>query len=73
MMNCPRCDGFAVREYSSDLQAVSPFGFRGWRCVNGGMISDDLIRKNQLTPLALRVSQRQGLRLNQNPPLRAEK
>jgi hypothetical protein len=73
MMNCPRCDGLAVSEYSSDLQAVSPSCFHGWRCVNCGMISDDVIRKNQLTRLALRMSQRQRFRLNQNPLLRTAK
>jgi hypothetical protein len=73
MMNFPRCDGLAVREYSSDLQAVSPSCFHGWRCLNCGMISDDVIRKNQLMPLALRMSQRQGLRMNQTPPLRVAK
>jgi hypothetical protein len=73
MMNCPRCDGLTVREYSTDLQPGSPSGFHRWRCVNCGMISDDVIRKNQLMPLALRMSQRQGLRMNQTPPLRVAK
>jgi hypothetical protein len=73
MMNCPRCEGLVVREHSTDLQAGSPSGFHWWRCVNCGMISDDVIRKNQLMPLALRMSQRQGLRMNQTPPLRVAK
>lgn len=60
-MNCPRCDGLAVSDYSSDLQAGPSSGFHGWRCVNCGMISDEVIRENQLTALALRKCQRQGL------------
>ena len=60
-MNCPRCDGLAVSDYSIDLQAGPSSGFHGWRCVNCGMISDDVIRENQLMALAPRMSQRQGL------------
>jgi hypothetical protein len=60
-MNCPRCDGLAVSDYSIDLQAGPSSGFHVWRCVNCGMISDDVIRENQLTALALRKSQRRGL------------
>jgi len=60
-MNCPRCDGLAVSDYSIDQQAGLSYGFHGWRCVNCGMISDDVIHENQLTALALRKSQRQDL------------
>ena len=60
-MNCPRCDGLAVSDYSIDLQAGSSSGFHGWRCVNCGMISDDVIRENQLAAPALKMSQRRGL------------
>ena len=60
-MNCPRCDGLAVSDYSIDLQAGPSSGFHGWRCVNCGMISDDVIRENQLMALDSRMSQRQAL------------
>ena len=60
-MNCPRCDGLAVSDYSIDQQAGPSSGFHGWWCINCGMISDDVIRENQLTTLALRKSQRHGL------------
>ena len=60
-MNCPRCGGLAISDYSIDLQAGPSSGFHGWRCVNCGMISDDVIRENQQTAPALRMSQRQGL------------
>ena len=60
-MNCPRCDGLAVSDYSIDLQAGPSSGFHGWRCVNCGMISDDVIRENQLMALDSRMSQLQGL------------
>ena len=60
-MNCPRCDGLAVSDYSIDLQAGPSSGFHGWRCVNCGMISDDVIRENQLMAMDSRMSQLQGL------------
>jgi len=60
-MNCPRCAGLAVSDYSTDQQASLSSGFHGWRCVNCGMISDDVIRENQLTALALMKRRRQGL------------
>jgi C4-type Zn-finger protein len=68
-MNCPRCDGLAVREYNIHLPVGSPFGIHEWRCVNCGMISDDVIRINQLTPPPLKVSRPQGPRLD---PRRAQ-
>lgn len=60
-MNCPRCNGLAVSDYSIDQQAGPSSGFHGWRCVNCGMISDDVIHENQLTALTQRKSQRHGL------------
>jgi hypothetical protein len=60
-MNCPRCNGLAVSDYSIDQQAGPSSGFHGWRCVNCGMISDDVIHENQLTVLALGKGQRQSL------------
>ena len=68
-MNCPRCDGLAVSDYSIDLEAGPLSGFHGWRCVNCGMIGDDVIRENQLTALAPRMSQR---RLLPRHPARAQ-
>jgi Zn-finger protein len=61
MMNCPRCNGLAVNDYSIDQQAGPSSGFHVWRCVNCGMISDDVIHENQLAALALRKHQRQRL------------
>ena len=61
-MNCPRCDGFAVREYNIHLPIGSPHGFHEWRCVNCGMISDDVIRINQLAPPQQKLSRPQGPR-----------
>ncbi len=73
-MNCPRCDGFAIREYNIQLPVGSPFGFHEWRCVNCGMISDDVIQNNQLTSPPLNVSRprgpRHGRRRVQLPSLR---
>jgi hypothetical protein len=60
-MNCPRCDGLAVSDYSIDLQAGPSSGFHRWRSINCGMITDDVVRENHLTALAQRMSQRQGL------------
>jgi C4-type Zn-finger protein len=61
-MNCPRCGGLAVREYNIHLPVGSPFGFQEWRCVNCGMISDDVISNNQRTPPPLKLSRPQGPR-----------
>jgi hypothetical protein len=61
-MNCPRCDGLTVREYNIHLPVGSPFGFHEWRCVNCGMISDDVIRINRRTSPPLKVSRHYGPR-----------
>jgi hypothetical protein len=61
-MNCVRCNGLAVRDDSISLHIGSPSKSHGWRCVNCGMISDDVIRHNQLSSPALRMSQRRGSR-----------
>ena len=61
-MNCPRCDGLTVREYNIHLPVGSPIGFHEWRCVNCGMISDNIIRTNQVNPLPLNVSRPRGPR-----------
>jgi hypothetical protein len=61
-MNCPRCDGLAVREYNIHLPVGAPLGFYEWRCVNCGMISDDVIRNNQLTTPPIKITRPQGPR-----------
>jgi hypothetical protein len=53
-MNCPRCNGLAVSDYSIDQQTGRSSGFHASRCVNCGMIGDDVIHENQLTALARR-------------------
>ena len=61
-MNCPRCDGFAVREYNVQQPAGSPFGFHEWRCLNCGMISDDVIHHNQRISPPVKISRPRGPR-----------
>jgi hypothetical protein len=53
-MNCLRCNGLAVRDDSIALQLGSSSDFHGWRCVNCGMIIDDVIRHNQRVPPQLK-------------------
>jgi hypothetical protein len=52
-MNCLRCNGLAVRDDSFAVQTGSTSDFHGWRCINCGMIGDDVSNKNR------RVSARQ--------------
>lgn len=53
-MNCLRCNGLAVRDDSISVQIGSSSDFHGWRCVNCGMIIDDVIRHNQRVPPPLK-------------------
>ena len=46
-MNCMRCNGLAVRDDSFAIQTGSSSNFHGWRCVNCGMIVDDVIQNNK--------------------------
>lgn len=46
-MNCPRCNGLAVSDDSLAVQTGLPADFHGWRCVNCGMVDDDVINKNR--------------------------
>ncbi|MDF0675949.1 MAG: hypothetical protein P0120_16700 [Nitrospira sp.] len=46
-MNCLRCNGLAVSDDSFAVQTGSSSDFHGWRCVNCGMIGDDVINKNR--------------------------
>jgi hypothetical protein len=46
-MNCLRCNGLAVIDDSFSVQTGSTSNFHGWRCINCGMIGDDVINKNR--------------------------
>ncbi len=46
-MNCLRCNGLAVSDDSFSVQTGSTSDFHGWRCINCGMIVDDVINKNR--------------------------
>jgi len=46
-MNCLRCNGLAVHDDSFSIQTGSSSNFHGWRCVNCGMIVDDVIQNNK--------------------------
>lgn len=55
-MNCLRCNGLAVRDDSFAVQTGSTSDFHGWRCINCGMIGDDVINKNRRVISRQRVS-----------------
>lgn len=55
-MNCIRCNGLAVSDDSFALQTGSSSDFHGWRCINCGMIVDDVIRDNRRSPRRSRRS-----------------
>jgi hypothetical protein len=46
-MNCLRCNGLTVSDDSFSLQTGSSSDFHGWRCVNCGMVVDDVINQNR--------------------------
>ena len=46
-MNCLRCNGLTVSDDSFSVHTGSSSDFHGWRCVNCGMIVDDVINKNR--------------------------
>lgn len=56
-MNCLRCNGLAVHDDSIAVEIGSTSDFHGWRCVNCGMIVDDVIQNNRRAP---RRSRRSG-------------
>ncbi|NJN71043.1 MAG: hypothetical protein HC801_12760 [Nitrospira sp.] len=56
-MNCPRCNGLAVSDDSIAVEIGSSSDFHGWRCVNCGMIVDDVIQDNRRAP---QLSRRSG-------------
>lgn len=53
-MNCIRCNGLVVSDDSFALQTGSSSDFHGWRCVNCGMIVDDVIQNNRRVPQRMR-------------------
>jgi len=55
-MNCLRCNGLAVSDDSIAVEIGSSSDFHGWRCVNCGMIVDDVIQNNRRTPQRSRRS-----------------
>lgn len=56
-MNCQRCNGLAVSDDTFAVHTGSSSDFHGWRCVNCGMIIDDVIENNRRSP---RASKRSG-------------
>ena len=57
-MNCLRCNGLAVSDDSFAVQTGSTSDFHGWRCINCGMIGDDVINKNRRVISRQRMSDR---------------
>ena len=55
-MNCLRCNGLAVSDDGIAVEIGSSSDFHGWRCVNCGMIVDDVIQNNRRTPQRSRRS-----------------
>lgn len=46
-MNCLRCNGLVVSDDSIAVEIGSSSNFHGWRCLNCGMVIDDVIRHNR--------------------------
>jgi hypothetical protein len=46
-MNCLRCNGLAVNDDSFAVQTGSSSDFHAWRCVNCGMVVDEVINQNR--------------------------
>lgn len=55
-MRCPRCGGLLVEEYFLAPLPDSPHCFQGARCLNCGVILDDVIAANQALSLAVNTS-----------------
>lgn len=49
-MNCQRCNGLAVYDDSFVVCTGSSSEVHAWRCVNCGMIVDEVIHRNQQAP-----------------------
>lgn len=46
-MNCLRCNGLVVSDDSITVEIGSSSNFHGWRCLNCGMVCDDIIHHNR--------------------------
>jgi hypothetical protein len=46
-MNCLRCNGLAVCDDSLTVEFGSSSDFHAWRCLNCGMVIDDVIAHNR--------------------------
>jgi hypothetical protein len=46
-MNCQRCNGLVISDDSVTVQTGSSSDFHAWRCINCGMIVDDVINQNR--------------------------
>lgn len=57
-MRCPRCSGLLVEEYFLAPLPDSPHCFQGARCLNCGVILDDVIAANQALSLAVNTAPR---------------
>ena len=55
-MTCLRCNGLVVCDDSFAVQTGSSSDFHGWRCVNCGMLVDDVINQNRQVLSRQRVS-----------------
>jgi hypothetical protein len=56
-MNCLRCNGLIVDDDSLAMQTGSSSDFHGRRCVNCGMVVDDVINQNRQVLSRRRLSQ----------------
>lgn len=61
-MNCLRCNGLVVSDDSIAVQIGSSSNFHGWRCLNCGMVIDDVIRHNRRLSSEPRMLRHQNLR-----------
>lgn len=57
-MRCPRCSGLLVEESFLAPIPDSPHCFQGARCLNCGVILDDIIAANQALSLAVNAAPR---------------
>ncbi len=55
-MNCQRCNGLAVYDDSFLVQTGSSSVVHAWRCVNCGMIVDEVIHHNRQVLLRRKAS-----------------
>jgi len=61
-MTCLRCHGLAVSDDSFAVEIGSSSNFHGWRCLNCGMVIDDVIRHNQQASARRKLPRRRELR-----------